>query len=469
MSDIILDDRQDEAVQRMLQNKRYFLFWDVGVGKTYPVLSRLSLFEKRMKILILAPAVSIKNMWEKERDSDFFDVFAKNDVEMHSFEWLAWNKKDDSASSDGKGRKSIIDGNNNKLGQERYDVIIIDEAHRLATSTYKSRSAKIIKKLAASAEYVYGLTGTPAPNNYQNLYPLLKNAGINAFSDYNYDEFLHHFFSGYNLRLPFGLVFKPTALKSEYRDEFMEEINRYCMFAQKQRTWAVEPVRDIYIPPVKTEAYFDALNGIYTDAAGEQQTTNRLTSFGKAYMILNGFQYAMDADGNNKTVEYFANPKIPYLKDIVAKELTDADCVIVCYFWKKDLRDISKMADGMGLAWTDDINEAQTKTGKFILLLQLKKGISVNLQDIASVMIFYTYNFSFVDYIQSIGRIDRRGQQKSVRIYRLLFSDSIESKIILKALETKQRIDYTLKTNSAQRIISKEIAEHDDIKKDRRG
>ena len=72
-------------------------------------------------------------------------------------------------------------------------------------------------------------------------------------------------------------------------------------------------------------------------------------------------------------------------------------------------------------------------------------------------MIFYTYNFSYVDYDQTIGRIDRRGQERTVKIYRLIFNGTIEQNIILRAIEAKQRVDYALKTNAARRLIEKEV------------
>jgi len=457
MSEIILDSIQEDAVKQLLAKKRYCLFWDVGVGKTYAILSRLAQFNRRMKVLILAPAVVIDKMWTKEQEDDWFGVFEQHEVEMHSFEWLAWNRSEYVINKQGIRVKKVTNNNIHKLGHTVYDVIIIDEAHRLSSPAYKTKVARYVSRLTKYAEYAYALSGTPAPNGYQDLYPLLHNLGISIWKDYDYNTFLRVYFKGYELKLPHATIYKPDGLRPNMKQEFMNDITPYCMFAQKQRTWEILPPIDVFVKPTLTPLYYDALNNILTDINGRQTTTTGIIGFGRAYMLLNGFQYVLGMDGNNETIEYFENPKLIKLQSILKDEFKEQNCVLVTYNFKQDLRALTTMFQRQGIAYTDNLEVARSMKTNFVYLLQLKKGIGINLQDLTGTVIFYTYDFSYVDYDQTIGRIDRRGQERTVKIYRLIFNGTIEQNIILRAIEAKQRVDYALKTNAARRLIGKEV------------
>lgn len=459
MEEIILDPIQEEAKQRLLKNFRYCLFWDVGVGKTYPVLARLKMFTDRKKILILAPAVSIKNMWTPLMAKDAFGVFSQHDVELRGFEWLAWRRIEYKVSERGVVRKVITD-HLRELRHQRYDVIIIDEAHRLSTSGKHSSTSRITSKLVSNATYTYGLTGTPARNGYHELYHLFKNLNIAVWGDLTYPEFLTTYFKGFTLNLPQGPIFKPTGFKAYTEEPFRAKISPYCMFAEKDRPYDVEYI-DIELKSHKLPEYYKALKGIYTDITGAEQVTMPMVSFLKAYMILNGFQYQMRDDGANIPLVYFKNPKLEKVVDIINNEFNSGTkAVVVFYNFQHDFTEIIQELNTNNIIYTTDIAEAHTKPGNFVILLQLKRGISINLQDVSNVVIFYTYNFSYVDYDQCIGRVDRRGQEKDVRIYRLVFYDSIEKKIILKALLEKRTVDRTLKSTVGGKLLEREIKEY---------
>lgn len=451
---IILDKIQEDALERLKVNNRYCLFWDVGVGKTFPVLSRLSLFNKK-KILILAPAVVVEGMWESERERDYFDVFAQNDVEIRSYEWLAWARYE----IVGKRRKKIANNVSN-LKYDNYDVIILDEAHKIATSDRQSNTSKIIKKLQKDAEYVYCLTGTPAKNGYHDLYHIFKNIGLDPWGeDWDYESWSRYYFIGFNMKLPHATVFKPTHLKPNLTKSFMDALYPYSFFAQKVRKWGYKEITIPINNPKKTPEYYRALRGILTDALGQDITTNKLVGFGKAYMILNGFEYVMQADGENKATAYFENPKFGPLERAIKHELlrNNEKSVVVGYNFKYDYTFLKENLTNKGYKVVDNIKDAEACQEKFVYLIQLKKGIGINLQHLSCVMMFYTYNFSFVDFNQTIGRIDRRGQERDVRIYFFVLEKTIESDIVLKAIFTKKKVDILLKTKSTIRSIEKEV------------
>lgn len=451
----ILDDIQKEAAELLRKNSHYCLFWDVGVGKTFALLSRLSDFTNK-KILILSPAVVNYDMWQEQLEKDYFGVFAKNDVEIRSYEWLAHCEY---KMVNGKRKK--VKENYKALRHPEYDVLVCDEAHRMSTSGRKSNSSRYVSKLAKKAHYVYALTGTPARNGYEDLYYLFKNLNFNIWSQYSsYEEWLRYYFIGYNLKLPTATVFKPTKIKPYMEETFLNEVNAHSLFASKTRKYEVTTVR-FPVVPIITKEYKNALDGILTDINGDDFTTNKLVGLSKAYMILNGFEYKMNLDGVNETIEYFDNPKIKKLGSVLDIYMQKHRVVIVTYNYKQDYRSLCELLDLKGIDYVSSLDEANEKTGKFVYLLQLKKGIGINLQHLSSVIIFYTYNFSFVDFDQTIGRIDRRGQENDVELVFLYFPNTIETRVILKALMTKQRIDHVLKGKNTLTELKKEVESYE--------
>lgn len=454
----VLDQVQQEAAELLMTNDHYCLFWDVGVGKTFPLLQRLSHFNGK-KILILSPAIVNYDMWAEQQKLDYYGVFANNDVEIRSYEWMSR-----SVYKMVNGKRKKVKENFKELKHTEYDVLICDEAHRMSTSSYTSNSSRYVHRLAKAATYVYALTGTPARNGYQDLFHLFKNLNFDIWSEFgSYAEWLRYYFIGFELKLPTGVVFKPTKIKPYMEDSFINSLGAHCMFASKERTYKVTQ-RRVPVTPIVTREYVNSLNGIIDDINGDSLTVGKLVGLSKAYMILNGFEYKLNAEGVNETVEYFENPKLAPTLELVKHYHKYRDCVIIAYNYKHDYRKLSQMFDDNGIAHVASLDEANHATGKFVYLLQLKKGIGINLQHLTAILIFYTYNFSFVDYDQTIGRIDRRGQDDDVELVFLYYPKTIESDVILKALTTKKKVDQVLKNKKVVDEISKEIAEYGHIK-----
>ena len=73
-----------------------------------------------------------------------------------------------------------------------------------------------------------------------------------------------------------------------------------------------------------------------------------------------------------------------------------------------------------------------------ILLLQCSQSESFNLQNCAN-LIFYTMDYSFINFDQMLHRVYRMGQKEQVTITVLINEGSIETKI-WNAVDTKQTL-----------------------------
>lgn len=116
---------------------------------------------------------------------------------------------------------------------EPFDVLVIDEAHYL-----KERSARRTKLiygatgLFKSCLRVWRLTGTPAPNDFSELFTHLKSAGIVTDS---YWDFVFRYCTGFNS----GFGFKITGSKNV--DELKGLLDRFMLRRKKKDVMAELP------------------------------------------------------------------------------------------------------------------------------------------------------------------------------------------------------------------------------------
>lgn len=181
---IDLNPHQINAALFALKNplsKGSILADEVGLGKTIEtglVLSQLWAEGKR-SFLIIAPK-SLRHQWKDELENLFFlkseilsgqDFKKLNTSERHPF---------------GRGGKIIItnehsvDSHNELIGREHWDLVVIDEAHKLRNVWKQAKSAakraKRIKKTLEGTKKLL-LTATPLQNSLMELY------GLTSFID----------------------------------------------------------------------------------------------------------------------------------------------------------------------------------------------------------------------------------------------------------------------------------------------
>lgn len=172
-----------------------------GLGKSAQVVRACDLVHAK-RILVVCPGVARVN-WSRE--------FARFSPFDHVCQVILTGK--DSVRSTGPivviiSFDLVAAHAKTLLASEPFDVLVIDEAHYL-----KERSTKRTKLIygatgvAKSCSRVWRLTGTPAPNDFSELYTHLKSAGIVTDS---YWDFVFRYCTGFNA----GFGFKITGSKN---------------------------------------------------------------------------------------------------------------------------------------------------------------------------------------------------------------------------------------------------------------
>lgn len=197
------------------------------------------------KILVVCPA-SLKRNWQREfnfwapsktvqvidgdRRARKSQLASKNDV--YILNWELVRLKDE-------GVFYVL----NMLKKMKFDVVIMDEAHKLKNR--KSQTSKSCKDLAKAIPNVILLTGTPFMNKPDELWSLLNILDSKKFSSYwkFVEEFCHLNFNGFAKEV--------GGLKFEKKESLKKLLAPHMLRRTKMKVLADMPekmVQKIYLP-----------------------------------------------------------------------------------------------------------------------------------------------------------------------------------------------------------------------------
>lgn len=400
---ITLYEHQKKGRDLLLKNKRYCLFFEVGTGKTFTALSALCSLEP-CKVLIVAPKRVLEMVWKKDKCYDL----SRYDVTYMNYEKIARDKD---------------------FTKNKYDVIILDEVHKLKGKTTKT--SKKFRLVTSRAEFVWGLTGTPVANNYADVYNIFRNMNIVEFN-MNYDEFVYRYYYTKQLQSSSGFRFDILlSVKPFMKDELMSRIGKHSMVKEAKDCIDLPDKRTnlVYIDDMINEKYLELKDGILRTELYEK-TMIPLETLNKLHQASNGFFYD-DYKNVNIICE---NKKLKELDLILEDMLEETPKAIIVYQYQHDLDELKTLK----YDWTTDPNEFPNKQ---ILFLQYGQSEGLNLQ-YCNQMIFYSYDYSFLNYEQMTGRIYRNGQKNNVTFTILISKGTIEEKIWWAITNKKSRDEY---------------------------
>ena len=408
---ITLYQHQQKGKELLLKNKKYCLFFEVGTGKTFTALSALCELPE-CKVLIVAPKRVLENVWKKDTNYDLSNY----DVTYLNYEKIARDKN---------------------FIKNTYDVIILDEVHKLKGKTTKT--SRKFRTVTAKAEYVWGLTGTPVANNYADVFNIFRNMNIVEFN-MSYDEFVCRYY--YTKQLESGMGFRFEILLSPKPfmvDELMERVGKHSMVKEAKDCIDLPEKRTdvVYIDGMVSEKYRELKDGILRTDEYEK-TMIPLETLNKLHQASNGFFY----DDNKNVHKVCENKKLKELNDILEDMLEETERVIVVFQYQQDLEELKTLK----YEWTTDPTEFPNKQ---LLFIQYGQSEGLNLQ-YCNQMIFYSYDYSFLNYEQMTGRIYRNGQKNNV-VYTILISKgTIEEKIWWAIKNKKSRDEFLKETLGGQ-------------------
>ena len=396
----------------LLSEKHACLFFKPGKGKTYPCIDALKEIEKlnaNINVLILSTKDAITKMWQAEILPQ--NILPKNTV-MMSF------------------NAAIQEQTKQKLLKVKWNVIIVDESHKIKSNTAKI--SKLVYALSKKTEYVWGLSGTPRGNTDLDIFCQFHNMNISEWGTISYSYFVENccdcdrkFFNGTMVKIP-------TGINAKYRAGWERNIAKYTLRVDYDEDDNMPDlkVNTIALPYTPTKEYKQCEQGILA-VQDYESTMTKLAAISKLHQAVNGFLYITDDVEERRQVWHIErNKKLDWLNE----HLTDEPTVIVYRF----AEDLNNLKEEFGLAkWTEDIDEFKKGNAK-LLFLQCSRCESFNLQ-MCKHIIFYTLDYSYIKYDQMLHRVYRMGQEQTVKIDVLIFENTIENDI-WNAVQNKQKL-----------------------------
>lgn len=405
-------DYQEAGHLFLLERKHACLFYKPGKGKTYPCIDALrdvAANKDNIKVLILSTADAIKNMWNAEIVPQ--KILPEGTVLMSL-------------------NAAIVEKTKTNLLKIKWDVIIVDECHKI--KSHNTKSSKLVYQLSKRTEYVWGLSGTPRGNSDVDIYCQFHNMCISDWGNISYTQFLNicdieqKFFGGNTIRIPIGI-------NKKYKDGWERNISLYTQrvdYTEEDEMPELN-VNVVKLPYTPSKEYLQVEQGVLK--VGNFETTMaKLAVTMKLHQAVNGYLYIPNEDDDSKKdiCRLHRNPKLDWLLDNIETEPT-----VIVYRFEADYEDILEEMSNAGFICTDNV-ECFKEGRADILLLQCSRCESFNLQ-MCKRIIFYTLDYSYIKYNQMLHRVWRMGQNEDVEIVILIFNDTVESNI-WKAVKNKE-------------------------------
>lgn len=433
---------QKIAADFLAQHNRCCLFLDMGLGKTVITLTHLCNLLNDLSILkalVIAPKRVAEDTWSREA--------AKWD-HLHELRVakILGSAKQRTAALNTDADIYVINRENvqwlvEQCGAEwPFDCVVIDEL-----SSFKSAQAKrwrSLRRVIKMCTHVIGLTGTPAPNGYIDLWPELFLIDGGAALGKTLGAFRQtYFYPGAHK----GHIVYEWKLKPGSRKKIDERIAPFCLSMMKEDWLQLPPIiyNDIHVRMTAAEAALydkvvrESVLPLYKGKASSVSEmdsaiigSTAATTLGKLLQMANGACY--DDAG---AVFHLHDHKIDALADII--EASNGQPVLVFYSYRHDLDRLrERFPDGKDLINSEQITAWNEGKIPILFAHPAAAGHGLNLQEGGHIIVWFGLPWSLELYQQANARLHRQGQEQSVIVHHLLCEGTVDERVV-SALQNK--------------------------------
>lgn len=355
-------------------------------------------------------------------------------------------------------------------GKLPFDMIIIDEL-----SSFKSTGAKrwkALRKAIAPIRYRLGLTGTPAPNGYLDLWPqiYLLDEGERLgkrIGDYR----MRYFTAGAHK----GHIVYEWRLRVGARDAINRKLKDLCL-SMSAEDWLDLPAviyntvyvqmgktarltydkfkKDKVIPLLEKGSGFQQLNPYDLDELEQMTSAIKADTAavvgGKLLQMANGAVY-----DDNRSVVPIHDSKLDALAEIA--DTNDGQSLLVFYAYEHDLsRILARFPRARQFSGPQDVEDWNNGKIPMLLCHPASTGHGLNLQHGGHIIVWFGLTWSLELYQQANARLPRPGQTQSVVVHHIVCRGTCDEDV-LAALQDKDGEQKTLLT-ALKNYLSREAA-----------
>lgn len=475
---------QRNGVQHVISNPKSMLWLFLGAGKTIVTLTAfgdMQIMGLAKKMLVVAPLRVCELQWEQEMNKwehthEHFKfskmigsakkrqaaLFSEADIYMVNYESLGWLALQ-------------LDQYFIKQGLPLpFDFIVFDEVSKMKaanTSRFKAFAEPICPHFPRRS----GLTASPASNGATNLWGQFFCLDSGERLGKTYKGFTERFFrkldGEYGKYVPFQskpFIEGDRVIQQSSLEMIVSKISDMTLEVPADGNVEMEPLTildiTVTLPPMKMKQYLELEKDflVTLDNGSEVEVFNSASLGSKLLQFSNGiiYNYPDAANPDYRTEESVHTKKYEALDEIV-EDAGDEPIFLVYNFTSERDEIMRKYPDAkcMAGASEEEAVELQNRFNsgelKMLITHPLSSGYGLNLQKACAIIVWFGMNYNLELYEQTIGRINRQGQKRPVRCYRILAKDTMDQ-VVSDALKEKDKQQTKIKKlmNDANNMAS---------------
>ena len=417
---------QKEAIQKLLENKKFILADDMGLGKTTSsIVAALESGDK--KILIICPA-TLKINWKREienySDRSIFIAEGKQFSTEHDFVIINYDIIKNFHDAKKKDESQILGAN--------FDLVIIDEAHYIKNA--QAQRTKLINDFVKKVDRLWLLTGTPMtsrPIDYYNLLSLIDSPVAK-----NWMAYVIRYCQGYQFKVGSRKVW--NVMGASNLEELRDRTSGLTLRRLKED---VLDLPDKIITPVylrlKSKEYEEVMGEYYNWYEKNPEESKSLTV---QFTKLTKVRQIIANEKITQTIEIAENILEQDKKVIIFCNFTESLNKIIEHFGKSAVKVDGSMSK---VERQHSVDEFQDNPKVKVFVGNIKAaGVGLTLTS-AEAVIMNDLSFLPSDHSQAEDRAYRYGQKNNVLVYYPIFENTIEG-IIYDILNAKKQVISTV-------------------------
>ena len=422
------------------------LFLDMGTGKTKIVID-LIVNRGHQKTLVICPK-SVIDVWPKE-----FEKHSGKPVKVIPLYKGSVKKRTEEAKIEMKHaevlKKPVVFVINYEsvwrkpfsewvLKKAGFDLVVLDESHRIKAPGGKA--SRFCSRLGDRVDNRIALTGTPLPHSPLDAYGQYRFLDKGIFGT-SFNRFKNKYavmggygnyqVLGYQNEMEYHKKLYTIAYKCDAKDVLdlpeKHHINRYCKLSPKAMKVYNKLEDDLYAEIGKNEVI----------------VLNALTKLLRLQQITSGF-----LPDDEENIHILDDSKQRMLADIFEDIKPDEPIVVFARF-RHDLEVIKQIADKNERSYAElsgsENKLVEWQQGEYnVIGVQIQSGgLGVDLTR-SKYSIYYSLGYSLGDYLQSVARLNRPGQERITTFIHLVVEGTVDEKVDTALKNKKEVVDYVL-------------------------
>lgn len=431
--DFIPHEYQKYSIQKIIENNKYGLFLDMGLGKTVSTLTAFSDLQllDTDKMLVIAPLNVAKDTWADEINKwEHLKHMTVSKVLGTPKQRIDALKQDaDIYITNKENTKWLCDYYKKDWP---FDMIVVDEL-----STFKNHTSqrfKALKKKLPLVKRFVGLTGTPSPNSMMDLWAQVYLIDSGERLEKSFTRFRERYF-------------KPTHQVSEHvfnwelredaEELIYQKIEDVCI-SMKASDYLDMPERidtsqEVTLSNEERKLYEELERDYILESEDDgtivAQSGASLSQ--KLLQLSNGAVYTDEQD-----VRQVHDRKLDKLEEIV--EESQGQPILLFYNFKHDKERILERFKQVVVLGSEGYKDEWDKGNIEILLAHpASAGHGLNLQQGGHIIVWFGLTWSLELYQQANARLYRQGQDNTTIIHHIMTENTIDQRVY-KALQNKE-------------------------------